>query len=180
MNTHLIEKARQIRCLICDLDGVLTDGYIYMNEKGEQSRRFHVHDGMGIKLLLHAGIEVALITTTQGEIISKRIEQLGIKYYFTGQKNKLKAYETLKSQLEISDLQCAYIGDDLPDLDILKQVNLSFTVKDGVPEIKGFVDAITQKPGGKGAVREVANLILHAQGRLDASLEHYYGKHENL
>lgn len=166
-------KLKNIKCLIIDIDGVLTDGLLHIANDGNELKTFHVHDGMGLKLLLNAGIVVAVITTSNNEVIDLRMKQLGIQHYYKGELNKAAAYSDLKNTLSLVDSDCAYIGDDLPDICILNQVGMSFTVKNGRPEVKSVVDYVSTKKGGRGAVREICDLILKAQDKLDSALEHY-------
>lgn len=173
MSDKLDIKASQIRCLILDLDGVLTDGFIYLDEKGQQSRRYHVHDGMGIKLLLNAGFEVALITGTAHKVISSRIKQLGIQHAYCSCVDKTPAFNSLLDKLGLAASEVAYIGDDIQDLAILKEVGLSIAVPNAVIEIKPYVDYVTQAPGGQGAVREIANWLLQVSNQTDSALAQY-------
>lgn len=167
------DNLSNIRCFITDVDGVLSNGLLYLANDGNEYKSFHVHDGMGLKLLMHAGLEVAVITTSKNHIIDVRMKQLGIKYYYCGMINKLDAYQSLKQQLLLSDEQFAYIGDDLPDIDILKRVGFSAATRDAVIEVRESVDYVTQAKGGHGAVREVCNMILHAKDSLDEALASY-------
>ena len=172
-NAEILSKIANIQCLICDIDGVLTNGYIYLNIAGEESRAFHVHDGMGLKFLLLAGIEVAVITTTPNSIIDKRMQQLGIQHYFKGQVNKQHAYDTLKQRLNLPDEAFAYIGDDLPDVPLIEQVGLGVAIGDAVDAVKEAADWQTQKPGGGGGVRELCDLILDTQNKKQIALDNY-------
>lgn len=169
----LLEKAKKTRCLICDVDGVLTDGRLFVDNFGNELKAFHVQDGMGLKLLMAAGIDVAVITTSKNAVIEHRMQQLGIKYYFTGQVNKQSAFEQLKEMLKLNNEDFAYVGDDLPDAAIMQQVGLSVAVANAVKEIKESANLITTLEGGQGAVREVCDLILAAQGKLQIALERY-------
>ena len=171
---ELIEKAKKIRCVICDVDGVLTDGRLYMDKFGNEQKAFHVQDGMGLKMLLSAGIEVAIITTAQNEIIDHRMQQLTIKHYYKGQVEKGTAYKELKAKLNLTDEAFAYIGDDLPDLDIIRQVGFGVAVSNAVPQVKEFAIFHTDRPGGKGGVREVCDFILHAQNKFEDGLQGYF------
>ena len=119
---ELLEKAKKIKCLICDVDGVLTDGLLHIDNQGNELKSFNVQDGMGLKLLMAAGIEVAVITTARNAVVDHRMQQLGITYYYKGQVDKRDAYQQLKKTLGFQDEQFAYIGDDLPDLPIIQQV----------------------------------------------------------
>lgn len=167
---HVIEKAKQVKCLICDVDGVLTDALVYMDNQGGEFKRFNIQDGLGIKLLILAGIHVAVITGSNNVSIDRRMEQLGIRHYFKGQINKQRAYDELKIQLNLDDASFAYIGDDLPDLPIMQQVGMSVAVSNAVAQVKEFATWQTQLSGGKGAVREACDLILNAQSKLDDAL----------
>lgn len=172
MNT-LLEKAKKIKCLICDVDGVLTDGLLYMDNHGNELKAFHVQDGMGLKLLMAAGIEVAVITASVNKVIDHRMQQLGITHYFKGQIDKCAAYTELKQRLGLQDEQFAYIGDDLPDLPVLRQTGLGVTVANGVCQLKEFACWTTVAHGGRGAVRELCELILTSQQLLETALARY-------
>lgn len=169
----LMEKAKKIKCLICDVDGVLTDGRLYMDNSGNELKAFHVQDGMGLKLLMSAGIDVAVITTSKHAIIEHRMKQLGIQHYYTGQVDKQNAFKLLKEKLKIDFEEFAYIGDDLPDRPIMLQVGMAVAVSNAVKEIKEFAHYVTTLGGGKGGVRELADLILASQNKLDLALERY-------
>ncbi len=161
MNHHL-EKAKHIRCLVLDLDGVLTDGGIYLDENKKEIRRFNIQDGFGIKLLKAIGIEVAIITGSKNDIISHRMEQLGIEHYYTQHIHKLSAFEDLKSKLNLSNNQIAYMGDDYQDIVLLKRVGLSFAPSNAIESVKKVVDICTRAHGGQGAVREVCEFFFEA------------------
>ena len=132
----LLEKAKQIKCVICDIDGVMTDGLIYIDNNNNELKSFNIQDGLGLKLLMAAGIEVAVITGSQNAVIEHRMKQLDIRHYFKGQINKQAAYDTLKARLSLPDTAFAYVGDDLPDLPIMKQVGLSVAVSNAVRQVK--------------------------------------------
>lgn len=173
IRSEIVQKVKNIRCVISDIDGVLTNGILYLTTEGSELRAFHVHDGVGLKLLLCAGIEVAIITTTNNHIIDKRMEQLGIRHYFKGQLNKQRAFDTLQNQLNLSHESFAYIGDDLPDIPLIKQVGFGVAVANAVDEVKAAAQWQTQKPGGAGAVRELCDLILKTQNQFDLALDKY-------
>lgn len=172
--TELIEKAKKIRCLICDLDGVLTDARVYIDNFGNELKMFNLQDGMGLKLIMAAGIEVAVITTSRSELIDHRMKQLGITHYYKGQVEKLTAYESVKSRLQLPDSAIAYIGDDLPDLGIIQRAGMGIAVGNAVPQVKEFACWTTQQTGGNGAVREVCDFILNTQHKFDAALQGYF------
>jgi 3-deoxy-D-manno-octulosonate 8-phosphate phosphatase (KDO 8-P phosphatase) len=168
-----MEQAKNIRLLILDVDGVLTTGALYYGSSGFAMRGFHIHDGMGIKLLQKAGIEVAIITSKKSDAVAKRLEELGIRHAYLGQEDKRPAYQELKTKLQLDDTEIAYMGDDLPDLALLRRAGFAASVPNAPAIIQQYVDYITQKKPGKGAVREVCELILMAQGKLESVLQSY-------
>jgi 3-deoxy-D-manno-octulosonate 8-phosphate phosphatase (KDO 8-P phosphatase) len=173
MNPFKTNKLKEIKCLITDIDGVLTDGLLHIANDGNETKTFHVHDGMGLKLLMAAGIHVAVITTSKNNVIDLRMAQLGIKHYYKGEINKETSYSHLKKTLSLSDDECCYIGDDLPDIPILEKAGVAFSVNDALPQVKNKSDFISEKNGGRGAVREICNMILDAQNKADYALEQY-------
>jgi 3-deoxy-D-manno-octulosonate 8-phosphate phosphatase (KDO 8-P phosphatase) len=172
--SDLVEKAKHIKCLICDVDGVLTDGLLFIDNHGNELKTFHVQDGVGLKLLMSVGIDVAVITTSRNAVVDHRMEQLGIQHYFKGQFDKRAAFAELKQRLGYTHEQFAYIGDDVPDLPIMQQVGLSVAVANAVCQIKEYANWETMQHGGRGAVREVCDLILRAQGKQDEALISYF------
>ncbi|WP_133130081.1 KdsC family phosphatase [Legionella yabuuchiae] len=171
---ELINKAKHIKCLICDVDGVLTDGRLYIDNHGNELKAFHVQDGMGLKLLMAAGIHVAVITTSRNAVIDHRMEQLGIQHYFKGQVEKQKSFQALKETLSLKNEDCAYIGDDLPDLSIIQNVGFGVAVANAVRQVKEYAAWHTQANGGHGAVREVCDFILTAQNKHEEALQGYF------
>jgi len=171
MKKRSIEK---VRLLLLDVDGVLTDGRIIYDNNGIESKAFHVRDGHGLKLLQRAGIKVGIITGRSSEIVSHRAAELGIDIVYQGAKTKLEPYEQILADLNLSDQQVAYVGDDLVDLPILRRVGCSFTVADAVADIKPYVDYITTLPGGHGAVREVCDMLLRQSGLWDSVTDRYF------
>ena len=169
----ILSRATQVRCLICDVDGVLTDGRLYINIHGEETKAFHVQDGLGLKLLMAAGIEVAVITATTNTIIDSRMNSLGITHYFKGQIDKQTAFLALQTRLKLDLHAFAYIGDDLPDMPLIQQVGLGIAVANAVDEVKHVAHWQTKHKGGKGAVREACDFILKSQGQFDIALQRY-------
>ncbi|MBI6529430.1 3-deoxy-manno-octulosonate-8-phosphatase KdsC [Proteus vulgaris] len=167
VSEQIIKKAEKIQLLICDVDGVMSDGLIYMGNNGEELKAFNVRDGYGIRCLLTSGIEVAIITGRQSKLLEDRAKTLGITYLYQGQHNKLLAYQQLLDTLNLKPEQTAYIGDDLIDLPVMEKVGLSVAVADAHPLLTSRADYVTRIMGGRGAVRELCDLILLAQGRLD-------------
>jgi 3-deoxy-D-manno-octulosonate 8-phosphate phosphatase (KDO 8-P phosphatase) len=167
--TTVLERAAKIKLLICDVDGVLTDGRIYLTDFGEEKelKVLHIHDGLGLKLLLNAGIEVAIISGRKSNLLPQRLEKiLGIKYLYLGYEDKLPVLKELLTKLSLSPEQVAHIGDDLPDLPLIHSVGLGIAVANAMPVVKQSAHWMTQANGGCGAVREVCELILNAQGYL--------------
>lgn len=169
----IIEKAKQIKLVIFDVDGVLTAGILTYSHDGIEVKNFHVHDGQGIKFLKKSGVNVGIITTCKSEIVKRRMQDLGIEHLYQGQTDKLPAYEDLKQKLQLKDDEIAYVGDDLPDLPMLKRVGLAITVANAPKIIQQHTHWITKAKGGKGAAREVCDFIMHAQGTYQTMLNAY-------
>lgn len=173
MTPELQAKLSRIKLLILDVDGTLTDGLIYYGNDGEILKAFHVHDGLGMHLLKKAGIDVAIITAKQSEAVAHRMRELGLTHVYLGQSDKRPAYDTLKTTLNLNDEAIAYMGDDLPDLCLMQRAGVSFTLKNAAPRMHEHADYITRKKAGRGAVREVCELILEAQQKLESLIHPY-------
>lgn len=173
---QIIIKARNIKLLICDVDGVLSNGQVIMGNNGEEFKTFNIKDGFGIKCLQKAGIAVAIITGRNSKIVEKRCQELGIEHYYQGQTNKQQAFDALCKDLSVKAEEICHIGDDLPDLPLLIQVGLGVTVADGHWLMQQHADWVTQNNGGFGAVREVCDLILESQHKLEAIHQDYLTK----
>ncbi len=165
----VMEKAAKIRLLICDVDGVMSDGLIYQGNSGEELKAFNVRDGYGIRCLLTSGVEVAIITGRKAKLLEDRANTLGITHLYQGQSDKLLAYRELLDKLALRPGEVAYIGDDLIDWPVMEEVGLSAAVADAHPLLLPKADYVTQIAGGRGAVRELCDLILLAQNKLDAA-----------
>ena len=172
--TKIRTKAKKIKLLLLDVDGVLTDGGIVMNDRGEEIKRFDVRDGHGIRLLLRGRIQVGLITGRSSKVVNHRAKDLGISIVYQQVYNKLEVYQKIKRRSRLQDREIAYAGDDIVDLPILKRVGLAMAVKDGWPDLKRDVDYVTSNWGGRGAVREIAELLLKAQGKWRELTRRYY------
>lgn len=166
VSRQFLEQARSLQLLICDIDGVFSDGRIYMGNHGEELKTFHTRDGFGVKALLNAGIEIAVITGRESQIVSDRMNSLGVKHIYQGQDNKLVAMNMLLDKLELKPEQVAYIGDDVIDLPVMRQCGLGIAVADAHPLVKKEANYITSIRGGFGAVRELADLILFSKDQL--------------
>ncbi|MGD9584187.1 MAG: KdsC family phosphatase [Lysobacterales bacterium] len=161
--TDLHARARRVRLACFDVDGVLTDGRLWMNDQGVELKGFHAHDGLGLKRLRERGIEVALISARRSECVSLRAQELGIHLLFQGQTDKLACFEQLLLGLQLHADQAAYTGDDLPDLPVLQCAGLAIAVANAVGAVKTAAHWITEREGGNAAVREICELILAAQ-----------------
>ena len=157
-------SARNIRLLLLDVDGILTDGKLYFSNSGEESKAFHSLDGHGIKMLMSTSVEVGIITGRSSSGVEKRAGDLGIELLYQGREDKLNVLNEIALNKNLQLEQIAYAGDDFPDLPVLNVVGLSFTVPLGHDDVKSAVQAITQHQGGNGAVREITDFILSAQG----------------
>ena len=162
-----IARAQKIKLLISDVDGVFSDGLIYMGNNGEELKTFHTKDGFGSKAILHFGIDVAIITGRQSKIVETRMMGLGIKHIYQATENKLTVYQSLLKTLNLTAQQVAYIGDDVVDLAIIQDCGLGVAVKDAHPLVLQGADLITTTKGGYGAVREVCDLLLQCQQKLN-------------
>jgi 3-deoxy-D-manno-octulosonate 8-phosphate phosphatase (KDO 8-P phosphatase) len=169
----VIEKAKNIRIVIFDVDGVLTDGTLYLTDGGEEIKAFNSQDGHGMKMLKASGVELAIITARESRSVKLRAEDLNITLLYQGKKNKLKIFESLVTKLKLDMSSCAYVGDDLIDLPVMTRCGLSICVPSSPILVKKHAHYVTNSEGGQGAVREVCEMIMHSQGTLDAQLEKY-------
>lgn len=171
IDRRLQEKAKAIRLLIMDVDGVLTDGRIFYNAEGVESEAFFVRDGFGLRMAQQAGLLTAILTGRVSGAVTHRAKELGISEIHQGAMNKLEVYEMLLQRYGLTDEAAAYVGDDLNDLPVLGRVGLSAAPADAAAEVRAMVAYVTTQDGGRGAVREVIDLILKAQGRWKECVE---------
>ena len=157
---ELQERLKTIKLLSLDVDGVLTNGGLYYTDDGHQMRKFNVKDGMGIVAAMAAGVEVCIITASKADVITKRAQDLGVTHIFPGVEDKLQTLSGLCAELAINLSEVAHIGDDVNDLPVLEAVGLPMTVADGVSEVLQVAQHVTDKEGGKGAVREICDLLV--------------------
>jgi 3-deoxy-D-manno-octulosonate 8-phosphate phosphatase (KDO 8-P phosphatase) len=169
----ILERARAVRLMAFDVDGVLTDGALYLTDGGEEIKTFHTLDGLGMKLLQSTGVAVALLTARQSRLVAKRAAELGVPHLFQGVDDKLAALEGLRARLGLAMSACGYMGDDLPDLPLLTRCGLAATVPEAPEAVRARVHYVSRRPAGRGAVREVCELILSAQDALDAAVGRY-------
>lgn len=172
-DSALEERMKRIRLLVLDVDGVLTDGGIYMGPDGEAMKRFDIKDGLGIALWHRAGGMTAILTGRSSKIVENRAKELHISVVRQGCTDKRAAYKELKTELKISDEEIAYIGDDIIDLPVMKQVGLPVAVADAVPEVRSAACVVAAHKGGRGAIRETVERILRAQGRFEEAAALY-------
>lgn len=170
------QRAARVRLLALDVDGVLTDGRLYFGADGEALKVFNVRDGHGIKLLRECGVEVAILSARRSKIVDLRARELGIVHVIQGAADKARQLGELAQSLGVAAGECGFIGDDWPDLAALRSVGFAATVADAAPELRRRVHWTTAAAGGHGAVRELAEFILRAQGRFDAALARHAGE----
>ena len=160
----ILERAARIRLVIFDVDGVLTDGSLYLGDDGQEYKAFNSRDGHGMVMLQEGGVRLAIITGRTSQVVQMRMESLGIQDIYQGYREKLPAYEELKQRLGLADEVIAYVGDDVVDLPIMRRVGLAIAVGDAQAAVKRHAHWCTQAHGGRGAAREVCEMILTAQG----------------
>lgn len=161
---EIVDRARRVRLLTCDVDGVLTDGRIYVDERGRESKAFHALDGIAVGLLARAGIAVGWITGSTAQAVAHRARQLGVPHVVQDARDKLAPWLRLRGELGLAADECAHIGDDLPDLPVLAACGLAVCVPHAPARVIAQAHYVTLREGGCGAVRELADLILDAQG----------------
>lgn len=171
--SDLETRARAVRMLVFDVDGVLTDGSLFYGDDGQEYKAFNSRDGHGIKMLRDAGVEIGIITGRTSQVVLHRARNLGITRIFQGAGDKLIPYQELLAQTALAQEQVAYMGDDLVDLPVLRRCGLALTVPDAPDEVKARCHFVTRAGAGRGAAREACELILRAQGAWDAQLAHY-------
>jgi 3-deoxy-D-manno-octulosonate 8-phosphate phosphatase (KDO 8-P phosphatase) len=168
-------RAADIRLAVFDVDGVLTDGGLLLGPTGEEYKVFHVHDGLGLVMLRESGLKVAVISSRSAPVVAERMAALGIEHVFQGRDDKRAALLDLAERLGVSPAAIAYTGDDLVDLPAMAAAGLSIAVADAHPRVRESAHWVTQKPGGRGAAREVCEMLLEAQGLLQARFARYVG-----
>ena len=162
-----------IRAVICDVDGVLTDGGITIADDGTETKCFHVWDGTGIKYLLRSGIQVAFLTGRESGCVTRRAKELGVAHVRQGAKEKLSAYQELVAEMGLTDEAVCFVGDDLPDLPVMRRVGFAVAVANARQEVRAVAHYVTYTPGGRGAVRELAERLLREQGKWPDILSRY-------
>lgn len=167
------ERARAVRMIVFDVDGVLTDGSLFYGDQGEEYKSFNSRDGHGIKMLRASGVETGIITGRTSQVVLHRARNLGIAHIFQGAEDKLLAYRELLAAVGLEQSQIAYMGDDIVDLPVMNRCGLAITVPDAPEEVKARAQLITRASAGRGAAREACELIMRAQGTWDTQLALY-------
>jgi 3-deoxy-D-manno-octulosonate 8-phosphate phosphatase (KDO 8-P phosphatase) len=157
-------RAKKLRVLVLDVDGVLTDGRLTYLPGGGEAKTFYARDGLGIQLLQAAGCRVAIVSGRESEVVARRARELSIELTFLGIADKVEAYESLLREQKLTEEEVAYVGDDLPDLPLIRRAGLSFAVADAAPEVRAAAHVVLRSGGGQGAVREACERILKAKG----------------
>lgn len=166
-------RARRIRLVAFDVDGVMTDGSLFLGDDGQEYKAFNSLDGHGLKMLRRSGVELAIITGRTSQVVAKRAANLGIPYLYQGIEDKLEAWQELLAQLKLAPQDCAFMGDDVVDLPVLRRCGLALSVPAAPELVQRHAHYVTRLGAGRGAVREVCELIMRVQGTLDAQLAPY-------
>ena len=162
-------RARAVRLAIFDIDGVMTDGTLYIGGQGEVYKAFNILDGHGVKMLQAAGVATAILSGRSSDAVVRRASELSIMHVVQGAADKLAAFDALSARLGVQPAECAFVGDDLPDLPVMKNCGFAVAVANAVDEVKASAHYVTRASGGRGAVREFCELVLRAQGQLAAA-----------
>ncbi len=171
--SNIDARAQRIKLLLMDCDGVLTDGRLWLMADGDEQKTFHARDGQGISLCHHAGLKTGIISGRTSSAVERRAQDLKMAYVRQYAKDKIKALDEILAAAGVTANECAYIGDDVADIPVMQRVALAVAVADAAPETKQAAHYITELPGGHGAVREVCDLILKAQGKWDEVIERF-------
>ena len=169
----IMQKAARVRLVIFDVDGVLTDGSLYLGDDGQEYKAFHSRDGHGMAMLQESGVVVGIITGRTSQVVRLRMESLGVRHVHQGQRDKRSAYEQMKADLGLTDDEVAFVGDDVVDLPVMSRVGLAIAVQDAHPAVKQHAHWQTTSRGGRGAARDVCELLMEAQGTLGPALARY-------
>ncbi len=163
---ELTRRARAVRLAIFDVDGVMTDGTLFIGAEGELFKAFNILDGHGVKMLQQAGVAAAIISGRSSAAVARRAAELAIAHVVQGSSDKVDAFDVLIASLALEPGQCAFVGDDLPDLPVMRRCGLAVAVANAADAVKSAAHYVTRASGGKGAVREFCELVLRAQGQL--------------
>jgi 3-deoxy-D-manno-octulosonate 8-phosphate phosphatase (KDO 8-P phosphatase) len=174
MNQDIIQRAKNIKLVIFDVDGVMTDGGLTIGDDGQEYKTFNTQDGLGMKLLKNSGVEMAIITGRTSKVVTQRAENTGVAHFYQGVDDKLVAFNDLIQKLNLKPEQTAFVGDDVVDMPPMLRCGLSITVPAAPASVQSRAHYITKKEGGHGAVREVCELIMQAQNTFDAQMAPYF------
>ena len=173
INEDLVKRLKNIKLLILDVDGVMTDGGLTIGDDGLEYKTFHAHDGLGMKLLKATGVSLAIITGRTSNVVKQRAESTGVAHFYQGAEDKLEAFRDLMQSSGLRAEQCAFMGDDVVDLPPMLQCGLAIAVPDSPRLLLDRAHYVTRKAGGRGAVREVCELIMQVQGTVDAQMAQF-------
>ena len=173
MRDDVLQRAARVQLAVFDVDGVLTDGRLIIGDDGQEYKAFNSRDGHGLRMLQDSGITVAILTGRTSRVVDKRTRELGIAHVYQGRRDKLPAFEELLAQLNLDQQAVAYVGDDVVDLPVMRRVGLAVAVGDAHTYVKQHAHWVTEAHGGRGAAREVCELLMQAHGTLEASLRAY-------
>ena len=172
---EVLEWAANIRLVVFDVDGVLTDGSLYLDGDGNEYKAFYARDGYGLKILMQSGVEIGIISGRDSPVVEKRMTELGIPHLYQGCLDKRPVFEALLKQLGLRATQAAYVGDDIMDLPVMRRAHLAVAVADAHPLVTQYAHWRTPNTGGRGAARDVCELVMWAQGILAPRLEMFLG-----
>jgi len=175
MSAEVLRRAAALRLLLFDVDGVLTDGRLFLGDDGQEYKAFHSRDGHGLRMLQDNGVTVGLITGRRSQVVEHRVRDLGITHVYQGRREKLPAYLELVDKLGLNHEAVGFVGDDVVDLPIMLKVGLAVATADGHPVVRRYSHWVTPSNGGQGAARDICELILHAQGNYDRAMRAYLG-----
>lgn len=173
VNPAVTEKAKKIRMVIFDVDGVLTDGSLFIGDDKQEYKAFNSKDGHGMKMLIRSGVDIGIITGRTSKVVEHRVADLGIKQVYQGCHDKLPVYEKLVDKLKLAHDEIAFVGDDIVDLPIMLKTGLAITVNDGHTLVKKYSHWATPSNGGRGAAREICEMIMHAQNNYESAVQQY-------
>ncbi|MEO8157828.1 MAG: HAD family hydrolase [Betaproteobacteria bacterium] len=173
MNKRLIARAHRIRLAIFDVDGVLTDGTVYVSESGEEIKAFNILDGLGLKMLAASGVATALLSGRKSKMVALRAKEIGIAHLLQGVDDKLDAYNRLLRKLDLAEEETSFMGDDLPDLPVLRRCGFAFSVPNAPEIVRNHAHYVTRTAGGRGAAREACEFLMQARGTLESQMRTY-------